>query len=295
MLVFLSTAVGTVVGVGVAMVLMSRRNKPAIVGDPALRQQLQNTEWALAAAGKDVEEMRKQLAERQGVRDELERAQQQLAAMLADKEKQTAQRVAAEQRVAEMSDELTAARERALAGEESMRRVAELEVLLVAEHERAGVAGDAEQRVVELQALLAATEERVVSARQQETALGESERRAVELQASLAAAEDRAVKAEGAIEAAEARIVECVRESASLREQLAALSAQATTAGAAAARVATLEAEIEALQAQAQRASSTIEELEGMLRKERQSSVEAMELLSAAQDKFSGRFAAAER
>jgi hypothetical protein len=73
------------------------------------------------------------------------------------------------------------------------------------------------------------------------------------------------------------------------------LSAQATTAGAAAARVATLEAEIEALQAQAQRASSTIEELEGMLRKERQSSVEAMELLSAAQDKFSGRFAAAER
>ena len=56
-------------------------------------------------------------------------------------------------------------------------------------------------------------------------------------------------------------------------------------------RIKALEAEIEALQAQAQRASSTIEEMEGMIRKERQSAVEAMELMSLAQDKFSGRFA----
>src|SRR3954470_5086793 len=115
MLVFLSTAVGTIVGGGVAMILMNRRNKPvAAPGDSALRQQLQNTEWALAAAGKDVEEMRRQLTEREGVRDELERAQQQLAALMADKEKQTAQRAAAEQRTTEMAEELAAVRDRAL-------------------------------------------------------------------------------------------------------------------------------------------------------------------------------------
>jgi hypothetical protein len=64
-------------------------------------------------------------------------------------------------------------------------------------------------------------------------------------------------------------------------------------------RIASLEAEAEALQAQAagereryQRAASEAAEIEALLRKERQSAVEAMELLSQAQDKFSGAFAA---
>src|SRR5215203_1928275 len=101
LLVFLSPAIGTVVGVVAAVVMMNRRSRPVAVGDAALRSQLQNTEWALAAAGRDVEEMRKQLSEREGVREELERTQQQFASMLSDKEKQTAQRNAAEQRAAE--------------------------------------------------------------------------------------------------------------------------------------------------------------------------------------------------
>ena len=140
LLIFLSTAIGTVVGVVAAIVMMNRRNRPAAIGDAALRTQLQNSDWALAAAGRDVEEMRKQLAEREGVRDELERTQQQLASMLADKEKQTAQRNAAEQRTAEIAEELSGLREQTRLGEEAMRRVAELEVTVAEAHERAAAA-----------------------------------------------------------------------------------------------------------------------------------------------------------
>src|SRR4051794_25501248 len=98
LLVFLSTAIGTVVGVVAAILTMNRRNRTP-VGDTALRTQLQNTEWALSSAGREVEELRKQAGEREGVREELERAQQQLertqqqlATALAENEKQSAQR-----------------------------------------------------------------------------------------------------------------------------------------------------------------------------------------------------------
>lgn len=65
MLVFLSTAIGTVAGVAVAMLMLQRKDRrPAMGEDSVLRTQLQNTEWALAAAGRDVEDLRKQLAER---------------------------------------------------------------------------------------------------------------------------------------------------------------------------------------------------------------------------------------
>src|SRR4051812_211625 len=103
LLVFLSTAVGTVVGVVAAVLMMNRRNRAPAVSDAALRTQLQNTEWALASAGRDVEELRKQLVEREGVREELERTQKQLVAIVADKEQQVSGRAAAEQRSAELS------------------------------------------------------------------------------------------------------------------------------------------------------------------------------------------------
>src|SRR5215813_7193824 len=104
MLVFLSTAIGTVAGVIVAAVMMQRKIRVAGAGtDLALKTQLQNTEWALASAGRDVEELRKQLEARdhaghQG-REELERTQQQLASVAASIEKEAAARAAAESRV----------------------------------------------------------------------------------------------------------------------------------------------------------------------------------------------------
>jgi hypothetical protein len=52
-------------------------------------------------------------------------------------------------------------------------------------------------------------------------------------------------------------------------------------------RIVALEAEIDALQAEAQRASSTLADMEAMLCKERQSALEVMDLLTRAQDKFS--------
>src|SRR3954451_16007468 len=66
MLVFLSTAIGTVAGVIVAAVMMQRKIRVSGAGmELALKTQLQNTEWALASAGRDVEELRKQLEVRE--------------------------------------------------------------------------------------------------------------------------------------------------------------------------------------------------------------------------------------
>src|SRR4051794_33651028 len=122
LLVFLSTAVGTVVGVVAAVLMMNRRNRAPAVSDAALRTQLQNTEWALASAGRDVEEMRKQLAEREGVREELERTQQQLVAIVAEKERQATERAAAEQQASALTAELAGLRERMEAGEATAKR-----------------------------------------------------------------------------------------------------------------------------------------------------------------------------
>src|SRR3954452_24696547 len=102
LLVFLSTAVGTVVGVGAAILMMNRRKGTPAATDGALRTQLQNTEWALASAGRDVEELRKQLLEREGVREELERTQQQLVVIVGDKDRQAADRAAADLRASEL-------------------------------------------------------------------------------------------------------------------------------------------------------------------------------------------------
>src|ERR1051325_4987547 len=107
LLLFLSTAIGTVVGVVAAIATMNRRNRTPAVTDATLRTQLQNTEWALASAGRDVEELRKQLAERENVREELERTQQQFASVLADQEKHVAQRAAAEQRALDTAEQLS--------------------------------------------------------------------------------------------------------------------------------------------------------------------------------------------
>src|SRR5436305_12657958 len=125
LVVLLSTAIGTIVGVVAAVIMMNRRNR-APSGDPALRTQLQNTEWALASAGKDVEELRKQLADREGVRDELERTQQQLASSISEREKHAAQRTAAEQRAEAAAAEMTELRQWYEAANIEAKRVPEL-------------------------------------------------------------------------------------------------------------------------------------------------------------------------
>ena len=123
LLVFLSTAVGTVVGVGVAMLMMSRRNRMPAVGDAAVRTQLQNTEWALASAARDVEDLRKQLVERDGASDELRRTQQQLAA--------------AEQRATELAEQMAALSAKLDEGNASTAQTAELQSALAAAEQRA--------------------------------------------------------------------------------------------------------------------------------------------------------------
>ena len=103
--------------------------------------------------------------------------------------------------------------------------------------------------------------------------------------------------------AADGRAAEAAKEATELRGRVEQLAAQANAAGSDVADLArqipALEAEIEALEAQAgaerercQRAAANAADLESLLRKERQSAVEAMELLSQAQDKFAGAFAA---
>ena len=123
LLVFLSTAVGTVVGVGVAMLMMSRRNRMPAVGDAAVRTQLQNTEWALASAARDVEDLRKQLVERDGASVELLRTQQQLAA--------------AEQRATELAEQMAALSAKLDERDASTAQTAELQSALAAAEQRA--------------------------------------------------------------------------------------------------------------------------------------------------------------
>ena len=57
--VFLSTATGTVVGVAAAIFMMQRKRRASMGSDSILRTQLQHVEWALASAGRNVEELRK--------------------------------------------------------------------------------------------------------------------------------------------------------------------------------------------------------------------------------------------
>src|SRR5436305_6108245 len=136
LLVFLSTAVGTVVGVGAAVLMMSRRNRAPAVGDAAVRTQLQNTEWALASAGRDVEDLRKQLVEREGVHDDLQRTREQLAAIMADQARQSGERAAAELRVTELAEEAAALRARLDAGDAAADQTAEFERAVAAAERR---------------------------------------------------------------------------------------------------------------------------------------------------------------
>jgi chromosome segregation ATPase len=323
MLVFLSTAIGTVAGVIVAALMMQRKIRVAGAGvDLALKTQLQNTEWALASAGRDVEDLRNQLelreqAVQQG-HEELEKAQQQLAAAVANAEKEAVARAEAEQRTQNL--EAQATDQQRSTDEETGRKLSTLETELA----------DSRRQVEDLTAQLNAltdqfaerqrsTEEetsRQVAALQTEVA--ESRREVEDLTAQLAALTDRFAdqkrsteeESDRQIVALETEIVNGRRQIADLTAQLAALGErQRSTDEETGRQIADLAAQLadqqrineeaEALlsaeRASARHLAAQVEELTGergsleaQLQKERQSAAEGMQLLLLAQTKLSG-------
>src|SRR5947208_2582918 len=109
-LVFLSTAVGIVVGV-VCAVLMMRKRLPADGGN-AGRLSPQNLASVVAAPTVTIDDVRKLLAERdqtlQQCRDDLEKKQQQLDAAMAAAESAVALRSQADQHVTELTIQIGA-------------------------------------------------------------------------------------------------------------------------------------------------------------------------------------------
>ncbi len=142
LLVFLSTAIGTVVGVAAVMMMQRKDRKTAVGAGSVLRTQLQNTEWALASAGRDVEELRRKLDEReqsgQNAAQELESTRRRLMDAAIEAEKEAARRAEAEHLTADATGrvETLAERVRQLEtansqSEEALSRVLTLEAELV--------------------------------------------------------------------------------------------------------------------------------------------------------------------
>lgn len=322
MLVFLSTAIGTVAGVIVAVVMMQRKIRVAGTGnDIALKTQLQNTEWALASAGRDVEDLRRQLDNRdQAAQQGREELQQQLMAAIANTEKEAAAKAEAQQRIAELeaqaaalSEQVAKAAETAPAAAEAERKVAAFEADLA----------DSRRQVEDLTARLAALtvqhagdkraaeEEAVRQAASLETALTDGRRLADDLAAQLAAVTEQ----KSALETA---LTESRRQVEELNTRIAALSANHTDQQRACEELAgrqinALETEIangrrliddltgqlaehkKAAEESFARFAAQIAELtderatlEAELRKERETAAEGMELLMLAQSKLLG-------
>jgi chromosome segregation ATPase len=140
-LVFLSTAVGTIVGVACAFLLMQRRNRgPA--GEGADGKSPQNLASVVAAPTVTIDDVRKLLAERdqtlQQCRDDLEKKHQQLEAATVAAESAAALRAQAEQRSSELAIQVSAfsdqikelaakTQEGGIATEEAGRQTAALE------------------------------------------------------------------------------------------------------------------------------------------------------------------------
>ncbi len=116
LLVFLSTAIGTVVGVAAVMMMQRKDRKTAVGAGSVLRTQLQNTEWALASAGRDVEELRRKLDEHeqsgQNTAQELESTRRRLMDATIEAEKESARRAEAEHLAADATGRVETLSER---------------------------------------------------------------------------------------------------------------------------------------------------------------------------------------
>jgi chromosome segregation ATPase len=294
LLVFLSTAIGTVVGVAAAIFMMQRKNRSNVGSDSILRTQLQNTEWALASAGKDVEDLRKQLEERlaesQAARTELDGAQQRLAAATAESEKDAAKRAEFEG-LAERLRELESA---APAAEEAhLQQVSDLTRQIDGERERAGslaaeldqlreAATEADSRSAALEAALAAERDKyeILTA---ECVLEKDRGAQLSVEGSAERERTAALAAECAVE--RERVAELSAELARLREA-GEQSAQDRTVleGQLLAerdRAGALAVEVEAIRTAHASLVSTLQQ-------ERESAAEGMQLLLQAQNKLSG-------
>jgi len=107
-LVFLSTAVGTIVGVGCAALMMQRRTR--VMAADGRKLSPENLA-SIVAPNVTIDDVRKLLAERdetlQQCRDDLEKRQQQLAAATAAGESMAALRAEAEQRSNDLAAQVT--------------------------------------------------------------------------------------------------------------------------------------------------------------------------------------------
>jgi chromosome segregation ATPase len=159
LLVFLSTAIGTVVGVAAVMMMQRKDRKTAVGAGSVLRTQLQNTEWALASAGRDVEELRKKLSEREqlagNATQELQSLQKRLMEAVAETEKETSRRGEAEQLASEASAQVQSLKEHiqqleaaGAQSQQALNRALELETEL-ARLRDAGTEADAEHAALE--------------------------------------------------------------------------------------------------------------------------------------------------
>ena len=143
----LCTMSGALIGTAVGILLMFRRIRlPSQAELDRLRGNLRTTESSLAASFTDLENLRKQIVERdwsiQESSEELNEKQRQLGFAIAEAEKAAAERSAAEQKVRELSAEAAAMTERR----------AELEAQL--EEERTRVAEQAGRQVASYEAQL---------------------------------------------------------------------------------------------------------------------------------------------
>jgi chromosome segregation ATPase len=235
LLVFLSTAIGTVAGVIVATVMMQRRFRVAGAGtEIALKTQLQNTEWALSSAGRDVEDLRKQMELRdqsaQQAREELEKVQQQLIAAAANVEKEAAGRVYAEQRVRSLEEQ--AVSQQRFTDEESGSHVTALETEVAAGARRIEELNTQVLALTEQQRTAEEEHGRQVAALEMEAAAGRQQAEA--LAAQLTALGDQFATKQRASEedngrhlsGLQAEIVNDRRQIAELNAQIAALTDQ---------------------------------------------------------------------
>lgn len=116
-LILLCTAIGALVGTIVGVLLMNRKIRLPITGADleALRGKLVSTETALTEATAKIEDLEKQLAERdqsiQQRTDEQKQQHERLDQVLAEAEKEKTQRAAAEQKSGELILEAAALKE----------------------------------------------------------------------------------------------------------------------------------------------------------------------------------------
>ncbi|MBZ5625210.1 MAG: hypothetical protein LAQ69_41890 [Acidobacteriia bacterium] len=313
LLVFGSTAIGTVVGVVCAVLMMQRRGRlPATEAE----KPPQSLASVVAMPSVTIEDLRKVLAERdqtlQQSRDDLEKKQQQLDAVMSEAESAAALRATAEQRGSELATQASAfseqlkdlaakAREESLAAEEASRQVAALETQLGLEKRQNQELADQLAHLTTDQ-----TQSRLSSAGQLdtlETQLGLEKRQNQELAEQIARLTteltDSRLSIAGHLDALEAQLGVEKRQSEELTEQIRCLTIDLSQSRQTHAEALEYRASLEAeLGVGRERITQLTEQVAGLtreradfevrLREERQSAARGLELLTLVQNTLAG-------